>query len=101
MKVQQHAGGIAIRCDRPFSRHAINVDAFEFNIFGDGPDGADFLDALPPFLPADRARLRTQQGAHGVDLALAHGCSSLRRGQASAQVRTFAKAEREQKATIL
>ena len=38
----------------------------------DGPNRSDIFDALPALYPAHRTRLRTQQGADGVDFTLGH-----------------------------
>jgi hypothetical protein len=54
---QQDAGGVAIRDDRPFARPPVEIYLIELDVLRHGPVRADFIEARPPYGPADRAGL--------------------------------------------
>ena len=72
MKKHQNAGRIAARSDRPFPRHAANIDCSELHVVGYGPDRTDIVEAFSPLRPSTRSRFRTQQRADRVYFALSH-----------------------------
>ena len=76
MEIQQHARRPAAGNDRPLTGDAIAIDRLAFHIRRHRPGRSDFIEALPPLRPADRPRLRAQQCADGVDLAVRHGAFS-------------------------
>jgi hypothetical protein len=73
VEIDEDAGSVRPRRDRPFAIDSIEIDRLEFDIIGDRPDGADLLDPPPAFLPAHRPRLTAQESADGVNFALRHG----------------------------
>jgi hypothetical protein len=65
----QHAAFVAAGRDRPFSRHAIDIDGTHLDVVSHRPSRAYLVEALAPLGPSHRTRLGTQQRANGVDLA--------------------------------
>jgi len=72
MKEHQDSGGIAAGNDRPFSRHAAELDRLELHVLGHRPGRADLVEPPAALRPSDRPRLGAEQRAHGVDFALTH-----------------------------
>ena len=72
MEEEENAGGVTAGSDRPFARHAVEIDRVERDVVGHRPDGADLVEPPAPFGPADGSRLGGQQRADGIDFALAH-----------------------------
>jgi hypothetical protein len=60
MQKHQDARGIASRRDRPFVRHAVEIDLIKTYVVGDGPDGIDLIQAFAPLLPPHGPRLRLE-----------------------------------------
>ncbi len=73
VEIQQRARRFAAGDDRPFARHAVAIDRLAFHVGCHRPGRSDFVQTLPPLRPADRPRLRAQQCADGVDLAVSQG----------------------------
>ena len=65
----QHAAFVAAGRDRPFSRHAIDIDATHLDVVGHRPNRTYFVEALSPLGPSRRTRLGAEKRANGVDLA--------------------------------
>ena len=76
VKIQQHARRFAAGNDRPFAGHAVAIDRLAFDVGCHRPGRPDLVETLPPLRPADRPRLRAQQCADGVDLAVSQGAFS-------------------------
>ena len=72
MKVDQHAGGVGARDDRPFALDAVEIDRLELDVVRDRPGRPDLLDPATAFFPADRPRLGAEESANGVDFGLRH-----------------------------
>ncbi len=54
MKEQQHARWIAAWGKRPLAAHAVAIDGHAFDIVGDRPIRADFVEPRAPLCPSDR-----------------------------------------------
>jgi len=48
MEKHQDASAIASRRDRPFARHAVEIDLIKTYVIGYGPDGTDLIQAFAP-----------------------------------------------------
>src|SRR5262249_25155122 len=78
MEEQEHAARVASRSNRPLPGHAAEVDLGERDVRGDGPDGADVVEALAPLRPPGGPWLGRQQCADSLDLMLSHWFQSKR-----------------------